>query len=277
MGNSWDLQAIERIKNVDKVRTAPERIIPHYTNAEGVAEHSARYTWAAQRVSGRVLDLGCGVGYGGQILLSSNTAVKEVIGVDVSSDALEYATRTYASESLGFVRADACRLPFSDHSFDAIVSFEAIEHVKEPVALFKEAKRTLRPGGKFLVSTPNKYLTSPLSSRPLNPHHQWEWYPKQFVGLAQEHFTIAGMYGQNWFSTKIFFHVFSRDLRTLLKVALDRLGMFYPLRRIYRRLHPYRPAAIMDSVETLLPGFTPEPFSRHPRLLPGVVIVEATS
>lgn len=276
MGSSWNLQAIERIKNVDRVRSAPERIIPGYTNAGPLEEHSARYRWAARRLSGQVLDLGCGVGYGGQILLSSNSSIEKVIGVDINSDALGFASRTYASHNVNFVQADACNLPFSDNSFDSVVSFEAFEHVKEPVSLLKEVKRTLRPGGMFLVSTPNKYVTSPLMpSSLMNPHHHREWYPNQFVSLLQQHFAVAGLYGQNWFTKKIFFHVFSRDLRTLLKVVLDRMGMFHPVRRAYRTLHPYRPVSVERSPDTPLSGFTPEPFSRNPGLLPGIVLVEA--
>jgi SAM-dependent methyltransferase len=274
MEESWDLRTIDRIKNVDKVRSAPERIVPPYTSAEPLAEHAARYKWAAERISGRVLDLGCGVGYGGQILLSTNGAIEEVVGVDISTDALEFAIRTYASKYLHFIQGDACRLPFSDYSFDTVVCFEAIEHVKEPVSLFKEVKRILRPGGTFLVSTPNRYLTSPFMPSPLNPHHKREWYPNQFFNLVQQHFMIAALYGQNWYPKKIFFHVFFNVLKTRLKVVLDRLGMFYPLQRVYRAFHPYRSAPARASVEVLFSKFMPRPLSQKPGLLPGVVIVE---
>ena len=269
---------LERIKNVDRLRNVPERIVPGDVERQSLAEHSARYKWAAPRLRGRILDLGCGVGYGGQILLSANGAIREVVGLDMSPDALEFARQTYANEELRFVQGDACCLPFADNSFDAVVSFEAIEHVKEPVALLKEVRRVLKPRGTFLVSTPNKYLTSPLTPWPLNPHHEREWYPQDFVSLVQQHFTVAGLYGQNWFSKTVLFQVFSRDLRTVLKVGLDRLGIFDPVRRIYRRLLPYHAAPVRNvSAEALLPGFVPQPFAQRPGLLPGVVIVETVS
>lgn len=274
MESLWDQQNIERIKNVDKVRSAPERIIPGYTCADAMAEHMARYQWAAPRLRGRVLDLGCGVGYGGQLLLSANSAIKEVIGVDVSPAALEYANRTYAREYLQFVQADACRLPFLEGSFDAVVSFEAIEHVADPEQCFQEVRRVLKPGGTFVVSTPNKLVTSPLlPCRPFNPHHLREWYPPKFLSFVDRYFTITDLYGQNWFSRSILLYVFLRNLKTLIKVALHKMRVFYVLRGVYRSLHPFTAPPEGLSAVDATSQFIPRQYTENSSLIPGILIV----
>ena len=68
--------------------------------------------------------------------------------------------------------------------------------------------------------------------------------------------------------------MFSRNLKTLLKVALDRMGMFHALRRVYRALHPYHPDPAKGSVGALPQELMPQPFSRNSTLFPGVIIVK---
>src|SRR5439155_807663 len=53
------------------------------------------------------------------------------------------------------VRADAESLPFRDESFDAVVATEVLEHLDEPGRMLSEARRVLRPGGQFFMTTPN--------------------------------------------------------------------------------------------------------------------------
>jgi ubiquinone/menaquinone biosynthesis C-methylase UbiE len=53
------------------------------------------------------------------------------------------------------VRGDIEKLPFKDDSFDLVTANVVLEHVKEPMAMLRELRRILRPGGKFIFHTPN--------------------------------------------------------------------------------------------------------------------------
>jgi SAM-dependent methyltransferase len=61
-----------------------------------------------------------------------------------------------------------------DASFDAVVSFETVEHISDDRAFLTEVRRVLRPGGLLLLSTPNKDVTSP-DGPPANPFHVREY------------------------------------------------------------------------------------------------------
>jgi 2-polyprenyl-3-methyl-5-hydroxy-6-metoxy-1,4-benzoquinol methylase len=119
--------------------------------------HLSRYALAASIIpSGlRILDLACGVGYGAYMLASRNLA--KVVAVDGSKDSIDYAhanwahpTITYRAASVGtFFDGD------SEATYDVIVSFETIEHLRDADLFLDQAWRRLRPGGVLLVSTPN--------------------------------------------------------------------------------------------------------------------------
>ena len=99
----------------------------------------------------RVLDLGCRTGALTQHYATGN----DVVGVDVDNEAL-----ARASERLGIetVWADAeDRLPFDDDSFDVVVAGELLEHLADPAAAIANARRVLRPGGRFVGSVPNAF------------------------------------------------------------------------------------------------------------------------
>jgi len=157
-------------------------------------QHLARYRWAAAFVPGlRVLDAACGTGYGSRIL--SEAGARQVTSMDVSFDA----------SGLGFVRADASRLPAKNGAFDLYVSFETLEHVEDDRALLSEARRVLAPGGTFLCSTPNRDFLSPgltLRDRPRNPYHVREYSISEFESLLGRVFPKVKLFGQTWFSQR---------------------------------------------------------------------------
>jgi SAM-dependent methyltransferase len=91
----------------------------------------------------------------------------------------------YRSEELGalpanveFLEAKVPPLPFADDSFDCVVSFQVIEHIKRDRAFVEEVRRVLKPGGRFIVSTPNRPM-----SLTRNPWHVREYNAKQFGEL----------------------------------------------------------------------------------------------
>lgn len=128
-----------------------ERVIPGHVEDDLWAEHIARYAFAARFAAGRrVLDLGCGTGYGTAELARHAT---EAVGVDISPEAIDYASAHYRSAH--FVLASAEDVPLHDTSFDVVVAFELIEHLSDWRMLLEQTRRVLHPGGVFIVSTPN--------------------------------------------------------------------------------------------------------------------------
>ena len=113
--------------------------------------------------SGRVLEVGCGTG---GLLVAARRRGIAIEGIDVAARRLVIARRrlndhhVYAS----LIIAQAERSPYPAGSFDAIVLDSVLEHLTDPFAAIRECARTLKPGGRLIVWSPNRY--SPL----LDPH-----------------------------------------------------------------------------------------------------------
>jgi SAM-dependent methyltransferase len=136
--------------------------------------HVVRYQWASGFIKpgDRVLDAACGLGYGTHVI-AHLTDAESVLGVDGSGYAVDYATLAYGGNGAR-KRFERGLLPQAlaahpEGSFDAIVSFETLEHVEDPRALLREFHRLLTPGGRVIVSVPNDW--SDETGRDPNPHH----------------------------------------------------------------------------------------------------------
>lgn len=173
-----------------------ERVIPGQVNPDLWAEHLARYLFAARFAAGRrVLDIGCGTGYGAAELARS---AAHVTGLDNSPEALAYAREHFAAPNLDFLEGSADALAVPDASFDLLVAFEVIEHLENWRGFLAEAKRVLTPTGLFVVSTPNKlyYAESRGSSGP-NPFHAHEFEFEEFSQELRAVFGTAAILAQN--------------------------------------------------------------------------------
>ncbi len=116
-------------------------------------EHISRYLSATQMIKGKaILDVASGSGYGTSVLAQY---ASHVTGLDYDQGAVDYAKKHYAAKNISFVCGDAEKMPFPDSSFDAVVSFETLEHLPHQNDFLREVKRVLKPGGLFAVSTPN--------------------------------------------------------------------------------------------------------------------------
>ncbi len=76
------------------------------------------------------------------------------LGVDISEPMLARAVRAEAGPQVGFLRADAQRLPFRDETFDAVMSIAMLQLIPKPSAALAEMARVLRPGGRMAVMVP---------------------------------------------------------------------------------------------------------------------------
>jgi SAM-dependent methyltransferase len=173
-----------------------ERVIPDRVEPDLWSEHIARYAFARRYADGqRVLDCGCGTGYGTAELAQ---AAAEVTGFDVSNDAIEYARAHYAGHNTRYVAASCLDLPFPAGSFDLVVAFEVIEHLADFRRFLDESARVLAPAGLFIVSTPNKlyYAESRANSGP-NPFHAHEFEAEDFHVELNRVFACVTLLVQN--------------------------------------------------------------------------------
>jgi SAM-dependent methyltransferase len=180
---------------VDTVTNAGERYLPLVARYDASMHlgHMASYREALRHSQGRrVLDLGCGTGYGAFFL--TDLGARSVVGCDFSEEALDYARQVYAHPRLTYIRADAQRLPFADGAFDFVFSSQVIEHLTSPEQMLHEVRRVLAPGGYCLVTTPNKRLFSPEGSTE-NVHHVSEMDLGAYRRLAERVFPRVEMRG----------------------------------------------------------------------------------
>jgi ubiquinone/menaquinone biosynthesis C-methylase UbiE len=103
---------------------------------------------------GKVLDLGCGAGRHCVLLGKSGF---EVLGIDISRDALKMARRWARKEKLtgvAFARATMTNLPLNDSCLDAVISVSVIHHAfkRDIVTIINEIYRVLREDGLFLAN-----------------------------------------------------------------------------------------------------------------------------
>lgn len=171
-----------------------ERVTLGTSPTEVMQEHLDRYYFALDYVKNKtVLDIACGTGYGSHILAGK---ARHVTGADISQEALNYAQGHYKADNLKYIQCDACSIPYPDNSFDVVVSFETLEHIEKYQAFISECSRVLKPGGKFIVSTPNSFVSSP-SGNIINPYHVIEFTPVEFMEILKKEFAGAELYGQH--------------------------------------------------------------------------------
>lgn len=175
-----------------------ERVVPGVPEEEALFQfHWTRYSFAAANIhGGYVLDMGCGAGYGAHLLATSDPA-SYVIGMDIAPDAIAFAASRYQAPNLRYVVGDALAFPFARASFDLIVAFEVIEHLKNAQQAVERVRRLLKPDGMFIVSTPNRDVYSEGHEEPWNPYHVQEFSLPEFEALLSPYFPYVQIYGQS--------------------------------------------------------------------------------
>ena len=121
------------------------------------------YHAAAERIAGEVLEIGTGSGYGIEVVAPR---ARRFVTIDKHVPAPELLRQP----NVEFRQAVVPPLDFPDQSFDCVISFQVIEHIRRDADFVREIYRVLRPGGRFILTTPN----APMSLT-RNPWHVREY------------------------------------------------------------------------------------------------------
>lgn len=177
-----------------RLESTGERMVEeHYRGSLGgyviYLMHIASYRLAESYCRGkRVLDLGCGSGYGTARIAK---VASHVQGVDVSEEAVAYARQRYPAANLAFDRIHAdSALPFGDKTFDVVLSFQVIEHVSDDARYLAEAARVLADGGRLVLITPDRLHRLLPAQRPWNRWHLREYGMSDLQHLVSGSFNI---------------------------------------------------------------------------------------
>lgn len=169
-----------------------ERLIPGASDPDQFNEHLARYRFAESMADGRrVLDAGCGVGYGAALLADVAAAV---FALDREDEAMRHGREHHPD--VQFVGGDCEALPFTDDSLDLVVAFEVIEHLSGWGEFLRESARVLTPSGVLLVSTPNRPYYRASRQQP-NPYHVHEFDYAELRGALEGSFDHCAVYLEN--------------------------------------------------------------------------------
>ena len=158
--------------------------------------HCIRYVKALEYIgkNDTVLDMACGLGYGSHIIYN-NSMAKKIIGIDICQDSIDYANKAYGNDVIEYRVDDAETLnTIQDNSIDFIVSFETIEHVKNPREYLKQLNRVLKPSGRMLISAPNDWTDE--TGKDPNPYHFHVYTRNKLFEECSEFFLVEKEFGQ---------------------------------------------------------------------------------
>ena len=171
---------------MSKIQTA-ERVSGSDVSDNYVFQRSLlAYIEAAKLISGKVLEIGTGSGYGIEII---SPVADEFVTVDkFETSALE---KIKGHDNVKFIQMNIPPLVgLEDNSFDFVISFQVIEHIKKDHDFVKEIHRVLKPGGKFIVTTPNKTMSI---SR--NPWHIREYKIDELTNMLGKYYSSVDSKG----------------------------------------------------------------------------------
>ena len=147
------------------------------------------YVEAANRISGDVLELGTGQGYGIEIVAPKADQYVTLDKFKPDDDTLDHANVKFKQMTFPPLSG------ISDASFDYVITFQVIEHIVPDHEFVAEAARVLRPGGQLILTTPNKKM-----SLTRNPWHIREYTVQELKNLLLMSFAnvdALGVFGND--------------------------------------------------------------------------------
>lgn len=176
-----------RTTYADVVEITGERTVPGIAHENyWFRRHEVCYRLLCASVPGLdVLEAGCGEGYGAALLTAAGA---RVVALDYDACATAHVRATYPE--LPVLRGNLVDLPFADASFDLVASLQTIEHLWDQPGFVAECVRVLRPGGRLVLTTPNR-RTFP----PGNIFHTHELDARELHDLVAERARVVELAG----------------------------------------------------------------------------------
>lgn len=200
-----------------------ERLVPDIPHLENmIIEELGRLNFAQTHFQHiPALDFGCGTGHGANFMAENGASI--AVGVDLAQDAIQFAGQHYRHDKLYYSQMNCLQTALTSESFGFICSLDVIEHFKlADIQIFlAEIWRLLIPGGYCLITTPNKYHTSP-RSRPSWPFHLHEFFYDDLQQTLQQVFESVEIYGSR---VPIYEN---RKIRQITNSGLSRIKHYLP-------------------------------------------------
>jgi len=189
----------------------------------------------------KLLDAGCGTGWFSQAAVERGAVVTSM---DVGPKLLKQVAKKCESQR---VIGSIMEMPFKTDTFDVVVSSEVIEHVPNPNQALRECFRVLKPGGSFVVTTPNRFwyfalaIAEKMKLRPYQGLENWSGFDQLQKELEEIGFTVEEAYGIHLFPFTVslthpildFFHQFRKPLGScMVNIAIK---CRKPARKVQRK------------------------------------------
>lgn len=210
------------------------------------------YYEAASLISGNVLEIGTGSGYGVEIISGVADKFTTVDKFDTKIDFSKYPNVT-------FVQQNVPPLNFPDNTFDFAITFQVVEHIKDDHAFIREIHRVLKPGGKLIITTPNIKM-----SLTRNPWHVREYTVEQFRELLGKYFKTVdarGVYGNE--KSDVYYENNKKSVQKILKYDVLGFNKWLPRQLLqipYDIMNKRNRKKLMEQDASLANSFTHNDF-----------------
>jgi len=221
--------------------------------------HMIAYMETAKMISGKVLEIGCGEGYG---ITELAPRAEQYFAVDKYNTTISEELKE--QNNITFKQMEVPPLKGIDNnSIDFVVTFQVIEHINNDELFISEIYRVLKPGGKLILTTPNQ-----LMSLTRNPWHFREYTPNQMQEILQTSFQdidIKGVFGLE--KAMGYYEINKKAVEKIMRWDIFNLQYLLPnflLQIPYDILNRINRQKLQDNNDTLVNAVTIDDFCIKP-------------